>query len=552
MPNHYSLSQYLRSRLMPRHVQDIIIGQGIAGSTLAWTLYWAGRDVLVVDRNDDCTASKVAAGLVTPATGKRVVRSSEFDTNWPFASTFYRRVEQETGVPLFEERTMIRVFEDNAARQAFFDRSEESASDGIMEWAGQLQQNGKVATGIEMAPAGRLNVRRYLAVTRDFFTSRQSHTVANINADTELEFRNESVHIASLDVTADHVVLCLGANPTELVPNVPNNPARGDVLQVQIQNYERTEVVHRSVWIVPNPDGTQTVGASYDWGNLSNTPSAAGRAEILGKLGRLVTGSIPVISHVAAVRPTMKDYQPVIGPHPDHPRLYVFNGLGSKGTLRAPLLAKNLQEAIGDNEPIPTEVSYGRLQAKVMDARRTRPLTTLAQELVSEFVRPGDHVVDATVGNGFDTCFLATTVTETGRVVGYDVQSQAIEATAKRLQSQGLNNVELRCESHEEIANLPNGSVAAVMFNLGYLPRGDHTITTRAETTVKAVTAAIEAIYAGGVVSILCYRGHAGGPEEYAAVCDVLQTFENVGEVAVYESSPPKPTSPVLIMFCKS
>lgn len=537
---------------MPRHVQDIIIGQGIAGSTLAWTLYWAGRNVLVVDRDDDCTASKVAAGLVTPATGKRVVRSSEFDTNWPFASTFYCRVEQETGVPLFEERTMIRVFEDTAARQAFFDRSEESASDGITEWEGQLQRNGKVATGIEMAPAGRLNVRRYLAVTRDFFTSRQSHTIANINADTELEFRNECVHIASLDVTADHVLLCLGANPTALAPDVPNNPARGDVLQVRIPEYDRSEVVHRSVWVAPNPDGTQTVGATYDWGNLSNDPSAAGRAEILGKLGRLVTGPIPVIGHVAAVRPTMKDYQPVIGPHPNHPRLYVFNGLGSKGTLRAPLLAENLRDAIEHDTAIRNDVSYSRLQQKIVDAQRSRPLTTLAQELVKGVVRPGDHVVDATVGNGFDTCFLASTVTETGRVVGYDVQPQAIEATAKRLLSQGLNNVELRCESHEEIANLPNGSVAAVMFNLGYLPRGDHTITTRAETTFKAVTAAILAIKLGGVVSILCYRGHSGGPEEYATVCDVLQTFENAGDITVHESSPPKATSPVLVTFCKS
>lgn len=149
---------------------------------------------------------------------------------------------------------------------------------------------------------------------------------------------------------------------------------------------------------------------------------------------------------------------------------------------------------------------------------RERP-TQHAHEVVQSVVRPGETVVDATAGNGHDTLFLAQCVGERGRVVAFDVQEAAIASTRRRLADAGVGErVELWGESHASMARRVAPGVAAVMFNLGYLPGGDHGRITRTEETLPALAAAVSLLRPGGVVTVVCYPGHPGGEEEAAAV----------------------------------
>lgn len=527
---------------MSKDFDDLIIGQGLAGSAVAWTLHWAGRRVAIFDRDEAVTSSKVAAGLVTPFTGQRLVRSEAFETYWPVAVEFYRRVEAEVGCDLFQESQALRLFEDKQTRAEFLDRASPSDRQFVTTWEGHLQPHGPRHCGIVMSPAGRLRVADYVEATDAHFTAEGRCFKGDIGTD-DLQSSGGGWFIPKIGVSAKNVVVCSGAARNAWFPNVPNNPARGDILTVQIPDYDIHETAHRSIWIAANEDGTQTVGATYDWDRLDNEPRADGCIELLEKLERLIPGPVEVLNHNAAVQPIMRDYRPVVGRHPEHANLYVLNGLGSKGTLLAPSMATALGGLMKDGKPIGREHAYER----VISQPPRKPLTALAQELVHEAVEPGVTVIDATVGNGFDTVFLAEAVGPSGSVAGYDIQADALEATRRRLDASGLSNVTLHHASHEQIAEIEPGSIAAVMFNLGYLPRGDHEITTTAETTVAAVAAAIDVIRPGGVISILCYRGHAGGPEEYAAVASLLEHRAAEVEVATYESTPPKPSSPVLI-----
>lgn len=148
-------------------------------------------------------------------------------------------------------------------------------------------------------------------------------------------------------------------------------------------------------------------------------------------------------------------------------------------------------------------------------------LTTRAHETVAAVLRAGDLAVDATAGNGVDTEFLARRVGPQGRVLGLDIQTEAIERTRTRLADAGLENVDLRRGDHANLAEICpawSGAVAAVMFNLGYLPRGDPSIRTHAESTLAALDAALWLLRDGGVMTILAYRGHPGGRAESDAV----------------------------------
>lgn len=145
--------------------------------------------------------------------------------------------------------------------------------------------------------------------------------------------------------------------------------------------------------------------------------------------------------------------------------------------------------------------------------------TEMAHALVRERVVDGELVVDATVGNGHDTVFLAELVGAAGRVVGFDVQEQALAATRARVGAAGFaERIELHRENHAVMGGVVEGGAAAVMFNLGYFPGGDHGVVTRPDTTVAALAAAAGLLRAGGIVTCVVYPGHEGGVEESAAV----------------------------------
>ena len=152
----------------------------------------------------------------------------------------------------------------------------------------------------------------------------------------------------------------------------------------------------------------------------------------------------------------------------------------------------------------------------------------LAREVLDRIICPGDTVVDATMGNGHDTKYLCELVGESGHVTAFDVQEQAVRATAERLREAGLENrAELILAGHENMAEYVKEPVRTVVFNLGWLPGGDHCITTRWETTRKAVEASLALLEAGGITVICVYPGHAEGERERQALIALLGELDN-------------------------
>ena len=148
-------------------------------------------------------------------------------------------------------------------------------------------------------------------------------------------------------------------------------------------------------------------------------------------------------------------------------------------------------------------------------------------EIVHDFVRPhllpGDTAFDGTAGNGHDTLFLAGCVGPTGRVLAWDIQPLAIERTVALLAKHGVTWVELTLRDHAEIEDLSSSPFAAAMFNLGYLPASDRSVTTTADSSLRAVRAAAELLKPGGILTVLAYVGHPGGIGEAEAVEELLR-----------------------------
>ena len=152
----------------------------------------------------------------------------------------------------------------------------------------------------------------------------------------------------------------------------------------------------------------------------------------------------------------------------------------------------------------------------------------LAADILRAALTAGDRAVDATMGNGHDTEMLCDLVGQGGRVYAFDIQEAALRATEKRLAEAGLSERAILFHlGHEHMGETVREPVQAVVFNLGWLPGGDHRITTRTETTLSALRQALELLAPKGVMVICVYPGHEEGDREKEAVIGMLSALSN-------------------------
>lgn len=339
-----------------RTADVIVIGQGLAGTTLAWQLRRRGQSVVVIDREHGVSASRIAAGLMTPVTGKRLAKSWRWETLHPAAMAFYRAIERDTNTPLLHQKPALRLFLDEAERGEYRKRSTGMLAGLVRET--QFNRDWLISPpgAFEMPDAARLDVSRYLDVSRGVFERDQAYLRAEVEPAHDLELRSESMRLPRLNLEARLLVFCRGFTAA-LDPwfgSIRFNAAKGEILTVRIAGFAEERVVHRGIWLAPIGGGLFRAGSTYEWDHLNNLPTPGRRTEIESRLRQFLRLPFEVIGHEAAVRPVIDAGFPVLGRHPSEPRLAYFNGLGSKGSLLAPYFAEQLAASLlGEREADP-------------------------------------------------------------------------------------------------------------------------------------------------------------------------------------------------------
>jgi len=332
-------------------VDVIIVGAGLSGCCVAWELQRRKMDFRLIDGGLEQAASKVSAGLMTPITGKRLVKSWKWDEFWPIARTFYESVAPDC----FKTTKQLRLFRSAAEQELFVQRNAEY-SDMIVDPMPQISEHELHACwgGFEMS-AGRLHVWKFVQQTaRHFADQIQSCELSP----QEILLRKSDCEIPSLNLRAKHIVCCQGLRGADS-PWFPLrfNPAKGEILKLHIPGFHESRVINSGLWVAPDWESNSEhyhCGATYEWDDLTPTPTQSGRAELERRLKEVLKLPFEVIDHVAGVRPALLDSRPVCGVHPQYPQLAILNGLGSKGALQAPLLARQLIEDLNgaaDNDP---------------------------------------------------------------------------------------------------------------------------------------------------------------------------------------------------------
>ncbi len=183
--------------------------------------------------------------------------------------------------------------------------------------------------------------------------------------------------------------------------------------------------------------------------------------------------------------------------------------------------------------------------------------TEFAFKIIETYVSPGDVLIDATAGNGYDTLGLAKLAGPKGKVYAFDIQPQALEQTKNLLEKEGFfHNCTLVLDSHENMSEYVSKKeqevLSAVVFNLGYLPGGEREKTTRTETTLIAVERALDLTRIGGIVALTMYPGHPEGAEERAALLGFVEALPPKHYHTAYLSFPnQKKNPPELLLITK-
>ncbi len=347
----------------------VICGQGLAGTLLAWALIQRGVSVRLIDEDAAVTSSKIAAGIITPITGKRLTARPSLADFLPEAQLCYAATATQLGRAHFHSTDQVRLFQNEAESDLFARKHHQpefavhfKSSLGLgarLVSASLFHGNG---TGFTMTTGGWLDTRSWLADSAAWFAQRglrQSVTLAPES------FVPDPTGVRLPDGTrAAAVVFCEGhagqRNPW--FPWVHWKCAKGEILTLKAPALAgECRIINHGGWLLPvDGHGTFRTGSTYDWKTLDTAPTGAGRELLEGRLHRLLRVPWEVIGQEAAVRPIIHESLARMGRHPVHPTLVFFNGLGSKGVLHGPRYARVLADHLVYGTPLPPEVDVAR------------------------------------------------------------------------------------------------------------------------------------------------------------------------------------------------
>lgn len=350
-----------------RQIDLCIIGQGLAGTALAWMMLQRGKRVLLIDPGLPVTSSRVAAGLLTPLTGPKLSKTIYWDQARPVAEQFYRSLERQFRIPLFDVRDAVHLFRSQDEQLLF---SQRSTAPEFQQQARLLPRAelppGVVAPwgGFAMPEAAQLHVNTYLDFSRDYFLKAGCLLAETLDPQNDLCMADAEIRIPRWHLRTQQLVFCQGWTPAgnSWFDKVFFQPAKGEILSLEIPGRRERRSLHAGCWLAPNPrfPESYSLGATFEWQQLDQTPTPAASERLLGQLQQWYPEPVRVIGQQAAVRPTMKDFHPVIGTHPTFPRLGIFNGLGTRGSLLAPWLAGLLANHLDYHFDLPLEMDVKR------------------------------------------------------------------------------------------------------------------------------------------------------------------------------------------------
>ncbi|HHG85615.1 MAG TPA: FAD-dependent oxidoreductase [Bacteroidetes bacterium] len=351
--------------------QILIVGGGLGGMFFAAESLLAGHEVTLVDAPAKDSASRIAAGLFNVITGRKAGRSWQAAELLEVLNSFFDHPQFQGLKKFLHPLPIYRTFKSIGEYNDWTVHSKDPTYNNWVRHIAEPRMPAQIHNelgGLEILPCGWLETGPFLDALKVVLQTEMGMKVhettfehAALNPDTG------KVNLGGKNYVYDEVVFAEGVG-------IRNNPwfdwmviwpLKGQILEVEIPNFDPGFVLMRKIFLLPKGNNFYTVGSTYEREFVETGPTAAGIAELKGLIQEAIKVPFRVVEARAGLRPTTPNRRPVLGTHPEYPRLHVLNGLGTKGVLQTPWSAQLLRKFLdGELAEMPKQLSPQRFLKK--------------------------------------------------------------------------------------------------------------------------------------------------------------------------------------------
>lgn len=346
-------------------IDYLIVGSGLAGISFAEIALQNNKSILVLDDNSQ-NSSKIAAGLYNPVILKRFSEVAQAKEHLLIMNDFFLALQERLSYKVDFKMPILRKFFSVEEQNNWFAASDkvnlapflstELISKKYESIHSPFGYGEVLQTGYVDSASLLIKYKEYLNTNEMFLEESFDYSL----------LKEESNGISYKDIQTKHIIFAEGfglqANP--YFKHLPLDGTKGELLLIKAPELGLDVIVNASVFILPLGNDLFKVGATYDWNDKTAIPSEEGKKELVEKIKEVINCDFEIISHLAGVRPTVKDRRSLIGTHPNHTSIHILNGLGTRGVMLGPAMAQALFENIEYQKPLDKEIDIKRFDRK--------------------------------------------------------------------------------------------------------------------------------------------------------------------------------------------
>lgn len=348
-----------------KKVDYIIVGLGLAGITFCEQCIAAGKSFTVYDK-EGAGASRVAAGLYNPVILKRYTLPWKSVEQFDRAIPFFKKLEEKLRATLLHPMPVRKIFSSVEDQNNWFAATDNLGLQRFMKPEIVRDIKSRVNAPFdygEVLETGRVDIVK--------LQDRYEHYLESMGAFAKAEFHHNAIQFNGQTVTykdteATHIIFAegYGIKDNPYFKKLPLVGNKGEYIIIKAPDLQQQATVKSSFFIVPLGNDLYKVGATFNWTRKDSIPSEEARAELIEKLNALITCNYEIVDQQAGIRPTTGDRRALLGKHPEFPQLALLNGLGTRGIMAGPTLAKYLFEHLEKDVPLPEEIDIARFPKK--------------------------------------------------------------------------------------------------------------------------------------------------------------------------------------------
>ena len=343
----------------------IIVGSGLAGIAFAEKALQNEKSILLFD-NQSQNSSRIAGGLYNPVILKRFSEVWQAQEQLQNLDEFYQALELKLQIKVDYKIPILRKFFSIEEQNNWFSASDNKNLAPFLSLVllptkykgiqspfdyGQVLHTGYVDTATLLD-----SYKEYINETNQLLQETFDYNALIIQSDC-IEYKK---------IKAKHILFAegFGMHSNPFFNHLPLDGTKGELFIIKAPDLDLDVIINTSVFILPLGNHLFKVGATYNWKDKTNSPTDEGKSELLSRINEIIDCKFEIIDHFAGVRPTVRDRKPLVGTHPNHERINILNGLGTRGVMLAPSMAKALFESIENQKPLDNEIDIQRFIKK--------------------------------------------------------------------------------------------------------------------------------------------------------------------------------------------